>query len=167
MLACIHPYTLPVCLPVRSTFRPHVTKLQTHAQNTHTQGCVYQSQPCDHTWPRSRLLEANNTSHVQVSINRSFDGGYWEFQARGEGDGRLLGYLASQTRGSGGGGGGGGDGGSVWASSGPRRREVEVLMAWCFSRSRRGATVEPQRTLAAVSGGGSKYGRPEQSQDVT
>lgn len=47
----------------------------------------------------------------------------------------MLGYLASQTRGGGG---------------GVCVREVEVLMARCFSRSRRVTAVEPQRTLAAV-----------------
>lgn len=31
-----------------------------------------------------------------------------------------------------------------------RRREVEVLMARCFSRSRRVTAAEPLRTLAAV-----------------
>lgn len=128
-----------------------------HTPGPRTQGCVYQSRPCDHTWPRSRLAEANNTSHVQVSINRGFDGGYWEFQTRGrgagggQGRGERLGYLASQARGGGGG---------VWGSSGTGRREVEVLMERCFSRGRRLTALEPQRTLAAVRG--SKYGRCEE-----
>lgn len=54
----------------------------------------------------------------------------------------MLGYLASQTR-------GGGSGVCVGQLR-ARRREVEVLMARCFSRSRRVTAVEPQRTLAAV-----------------
>lgn len=42
-------------------------------------------------------------------------------------------------------------------------------MAQCFSRGRRVTAAEPQRTLAAVSGGGrgGKHGRREQRQDGT
>lgn len=74
-LACIHPEALftPVYL--------QTSRHQATAGHSNTPpGCVYQSRPCDHTWPRSKLLEANNTSHVQVSMKRSFDGGYWEFR---------------------------------------------------------------------------------------
>lgn len=104
--------------------------------------------PSDHTWPRSRLAEANNTSHVQVSINRRFDGSCWEFQGGGGGRekvGCMLGYLASQA--------GGGVGGGAWSSLGTRGERSWQCWGWeCFYRSRRVTTLEPRRTLAAVSG---------------
>jgi len=51
---------------------------------------------------------ANNTSHVQVSINRSFDGGCREFQ----GGGVHVGIPGMPT----------GGGGGVWSSWGLEKR---------------------------------------------
>lgn len=95
-------------LNVHYTFRPYVS---THTHTAQIQWCVYQtgSQPCDHTWPCRELPsypDANNTSHVQDSINRSFDGSCWEFQ----GGGVHAGIPGVPTGGSGG----------VWSSFGTR-----------------------------------------------
>lgn len=103
--------------------------------------------------------EANNTSHVQVSINRSFDGGCREFQ----GGGVHAGIPGVPT----------GGGGGVWSSFGTRG---EKWRSWrcggdfsgqCFYRSRRVTTLEPQHTLAAVSGGDGERirGRSRESGD--
>lgn len=91
----------------------HSDLMSLHTHCTQTQGCVYQtsSQPFDHTWLRSELPRsfwANNTSHVQVSINRSFDGGCWEFQ----GGGVYAGIPGVPT----------GGGGGVWSSLGLEER---------------------------------------------
>lgn len=72
----------------------------------------------------------------------------------------MLGYLASQTR-------GGGGGGGVWGNSRSGVEKWRSLMARCFSRSRRVTTLEPQRTLAVVSGRVNMDGVRKESQDVT
>lgn len=142
-----HLYITPVVFQCLCIIHSDFTSLHTHTAQT--QRCVYQtcSQPFDHTWPCSKLpsyAEANNTSHVQVSINRSFDGGCWEFQ----GGGVHAGIPGVST----------GGGGGVWSSLG---LEGEKWRSWwcggdfsgeCFYRSRRVTTLEPQDTLAAVSG---------------
>lgn len=70
----------------------------------------------------------------------------------------MLGYLPSQTRGGGGG---------VWGNFGSTAEKWRSLMARCFSRSRRVTTLEPQRTVAVVSGRVNMDGVRKEGQDVT
>ena len=90
---CITPVEFQCLCTIHSDLETLHTDTHTHT-HTHnaaqTQGCVFtqtSSQPplTTHGRAPSYLASpwANNTSHVQVSINRSFDGGCWEFQGGG------------------------------------------------------------------------------------
>lgn len=70
----------------------------------------------------------------------------------------MLGYLASLTRSGGGG---------VWGNSRSGVEKWRSLMARCYYSSRRVTTLEPQRTLAVVSGRVNMDGVRKESQDVT
>lgn len=133
---------------VHYTFRSHVT---VHTHTLHRSRGVF-TKPFDHTWPWRRLPsypEADNTCHVQVSINRTFDGGCWEIQGRG--------VHAGKPGVSNGGGGG------VWSSLGVEEKSGgldgvgETFRGSVFIEADASPHWSHRNTLAAVSRERRKY----------